>query len=702
MAERRLVVFATDAVTRNNTQLTIGALHHGMQSRWRFGVPSTVSHDATRPIGWAWPFAIHLEPGLVRVVGIMELAESTEERETLLAAYATYLSDKNEQETNEHLPRLRELLEEHLDGTETVEHVTVAAMVGPNLARRVFPQVFEAEDADGLVPFSAVHSDHQAAIAPGVYRRGELALVAHPYFRRSFSRRNNLNHELLEALESAATSKDVTVRLRLDPDVVGLAASFLTPIEQQYWYGPKFSDDVTKIPIGVTRHEASERQRFYNAISRTEFWWQSRDGEHILEAEELRDQPTFVRPEVRYGCRYVHSMVDEATGIIHHLDGAIREYTEEGMANRLDQDIAAAGRHTMYTKLWRVDGRIALSSMKTLVHHHFRDNTLVAEYLENKDAIAVEDLASATLTAGSATSRLVPYSMRDGDGVQVVLAYRSVKPDVGAPTERSIVPFAYDDSSGSYPCVPTDVLELQKLLQRNGHTLSIPNEWRVVGYRDAYTNFPLIRHANRAALEATLASLRLLTGTWKRLKQDRCVAVNLAVHSNDRDTTVSIAGHVNDVDNWLCRSHPIPPDDVTAHGSWIETAAESMAEITVERDGRPHPALMNDLGLLLFEREPLQRSEYELVPSEGGLMVKLMLDTNDAGLMKSVESGALAVKLAYIINKSTCGRCGGEYRECPCIKLVDEGVTRRITSLAPIFVFWTDRPSESSSMTVVR
>jgi hypothetical protein len=716
MAERRLVVFATDAVTRNNTQFTVGALHHGMQSRWRVGVPSTVSHDATRPIGWAWPFAIHLEPGLARLFGAMLLCEDGAERHRLLAGYVAYLEDKNKDATREHLPRLTELLKEYLDGTESVEDATVAAMVGPELARRVFPDVFEEEDADGLVPLRVLCHGKENALSPGVYRRGELALVAHSYFRRSFTRENNLNHDLLEALETAGLSKDADVRVRLDPDVVGLASSFVTPIEQQYWYGPKFSDDITKIPVGVTRHDASDRQRFYHAVSRTEFWWQSRDGEHIFEAEELRDEPTFGKQETLYGCRYVHSMVNQVAGVIHHLDGAVREYTEEGMALRLEQDIANAGRRTMYTKLWRVDGRIPLASMKTLVHHHFRDNTLVAEYLENKNiggddefvAAPVEnenhggddELVAAPVRKRCAKSRLVPHSMSRGGGVEVVLGYRALKPNFSLPAERSLVPFSYQDASGNFGCVPSEVLELEKLLRRDGHALAVPSEWRVVRYHDLYTDFPLIRHANRAARDATLASLRRFVSTWNHLGQDRCVAVNLALLTADRETTVSIAGHVSDVDDWINRPEPVPPDDPESHGSWLETAAESMSKVHARGDTRQPLALLSDDGLLFFERKQLTRSEYDLVPHNGGLLVKLRIDKNDDEFMQSLASDGLAVKLAYEIRAATCTKCGGEYRGCPCIKFVDQGVTRRITSLAIMYAFWTDRPSDGSRMTV--
>lgn len=218
MSYRRLIVCASDAVTRYNTEFTIDSLAGAMQSRWRTGIPSTMSHDALRPIGWAWPFAIHIEPGLARLIGFLEVSEPSE-RERLLAAYTQYLSKRDEEEAREHVPRLKELLAPHLDGAEVATSTTLVSLRGHNLARRAFPRVFEEEDKAGLVALSSLDP-----LAPGVYRFGELALLAHSYFRRSQSHRNNLNHELLSTLEEVSNAPSASVRIRLDPDLVGLAA----------------------------------------------------------------------------------------------------------------------------------------------------------------------------------------------------------------------------------------------------------------------------------------------------------------------------------------------------------------------------------------------------------------------------------------------------------------------------------------------
>lgn len=693
MGHRRLAVFATDAVTRYNTQFCIDGLYNAMLSRWQLGIPSTMSHDALRPIGWAWPFAIHVQPGLARLLGVVEIVGDGPERQRLLAAHAAYLDKKDEEDTREHIPRLKELLAPHLDGTEVPTFTTIASLLGPNLARRAFPDVFKDEDKAGLVPLSSL-----SPLAPGVYRCGELALVAHAYFRRSCTHRNNLNQELLSALEEASGTPDARVRIRLDSDIVGLAASYKMPIEHQYWYGPKFSSDLAKIPAGVTRHEANDEQRLFHSISRTEFWWQSRDGDHILEAEEIRD--TTLESGSTYGCRYVHSMVNEASGTIHHLDGAIREYTEEQMLTRLGQDIAVAGRRSIYTKLWRVDGKISLATMKSLVHHHFRDNPLVAEYLEGKDGNDGDVVgalpAGSSATHSHARPSQIPYSISRGDGLQLMLAYHPRNREAELRDERTIEAFIHLDSNGKHhACLPAQAVELQKVLRRQGEMLTFPADVRVISYKDLYFDFPLIRHSSRQALEGTLAAFRQLVTGWKRRGHDSCFAINLSIDCDDRETAVSVAGHLDDVDAWLNGPAPMPPEEIELHAQWLEVKAQSLCSA---RRGEHQAMVLGETGIFVFERERVLRADLEIL--DGGRL-KLAVDKNDTELIDAALSGALHIRPAYLIETSTCTKCDSEYRSCPCSKLLDAGVSQRIKAFKIAFFFWTDLPADNGPAAVV-
>lgn len=696
MSSRHLGVLATDSLTRNHTRFTVGALYSGLRDVWEHGVPSLVSHDAHRAVGWTWPFALHIEPGLTRMLGVHEVLDSAVEREALSAAFEQYLNRLAQEESQEHTPRLRELLGQHLDGSERAHIAPLTFFVQPGLATLACPEIFKDVDRDGLVTLSSLTS-----IYPGVYQCGELALLAHPFLRRSLSRRNNLNHDFLHSLELASVDNKKIVRVRLDPDAVGLASSFRSPLELQYWYGPRFSDDVSKIPIGVARHEADETQRFFHGVSRTEFWWQSRDGQHILEAEELRDAYTFGRSSgTSYGCRYVHSMVNESTGEIHHLDGAIRDYDETAMLARLDTDISSAGKNTDYTKLWRVDGSIQLDTLKTLVHHYFRDNPLVAEYFEGKkppEVLAVTRVAEEPDLSVHQT--LVPYSMNRGDGVRLLYAHRqrSANLDVFA---RSVLPFFIVTNAGARPAISSETVELRKLLARANATLEIPSNTAIIKSNDLYSEFPPIRHRDRPALIETIEAFRSLVGVWSRLGQDRIVALCVGLDETDRDTYLSVVGHVDDVAAWLRRPIPFPPADEAAGIAWLDDAASYVSTFTPPSSSVGFASLTNISGTFNINRVPLDPAMYTPVESRDGVKLSLAIPPGETAMLAALLDGTLAVKPLLVVGGVTCTRCEIDYNTCACIKFVDVDVGTRITDIEWLGVYWTDRPADPSGISV--
>jgi hypothetical protein len=279
------------------------------------------------------------------------------------------------EECKPEIEKLRSTLSPYLQGQEIAFRAECVAFVEPGLTSRVFSDVLVVQDKDGLIPLN-----HLTPIGPGVFQVDSLVLFAHLFFRRSLSRLNSLNAPFLERIQSFAGDQ-VDIRIAVDPDMVGLASTYRERGELEYWWGPKFDDNLASIPTGVTHHEAREYERLFHGISGTQFWWQSRRGEHILEVEELRDIPSVSANSAQYGCRYAHSIVQETTGQIVHFDGAVRMYSEGQMIERLMVDIAHSGRHTQYTKLWRVDGVIAIPVWKRLLSDYFRDNHLIGEYL---------------------------------------------------------------------------------------------------------------------------------------------------------------------------------------------------------------------------------------------------------------------------------------------------------------------------------
>lgn len=58
-----------------------------------------------------------------------------------------------------------------------------------------------------------------------------------------------------------------SVKVAIDLDCIGLAGTEHEELEYQYWWGPKFNDDLNSIPLGVTVHEMSIIMRLLLRLS---------------------------------------------------------------------------------------------------------------------------------------------------------------------------------------------------------------------------------------------------------------------------------------------------------------------------------------------------------------------------------------------------------------------------------------------------
>lgn len=505
---------------------------------------------------------------------------------------------------------------------------------------------------------------------------------------------NTLNVPFLRRLQEANLESS-TIRIAIDRDMVGLASTYREFQELEYWSGPKFDDDLASIPSGVARHEASHIDRIFHGISGTQFRWQSRDEQHIFEAEELRDIPAHFGDIIKYGCRYVHSIVDEATGRAFHFDGAIRAYSEEGMIERLDVDLARAGRHTEYTKLWRIDGDIPIHLWKSLLSDYFRDNRLVGEYLgAPSDDVAVPS-AEVSVELDPVT-KYVPYSMRAGTGVRVALSFH---PDENPTTsERAVLSFdslLIGETRSDY--VEAWVVELAKAVFRSGGSLKIPPDLLLVSRRDSYVNLPLITHSIEGvseSIEKTLAGIRLLLDAFNRRRNDLVLSYTIAFPVDGKEVRMSVLGHAGDLENWLSNPLCVPPTDWPELAHWGDMVAEYLKNTYPISNNNPSlfETLMTS-GILLMRRQPIEeRFNFKYERTEKGIRFEMQVPEEENRLKEALASGDISPAMAFVQIASRCTHCRHEYRDCSCSKILDEGVAEEITEVKALPAFWTDRP----------
>jgi len=397
-------IFNTDQVNRDSMRCPASELMRADQNHHQecfrrgveLGLPVHMQHDMHRLVGWSRPLGLYVDSKMVRVLGLIEKPETVQEKDKLQERATAYWKRHHHEEVepfrDELIARVAPAM---LDNARFLQmEASVVARSG--IAAELYPDLFVPGlglvDKDGLADYRDLLR-RMKQVQPGVFLdpSRDLLLFAHRFYRRSLSHRNKLNAYFLQSFDATAEeNKNLRVRLKLDPDIVGHPASARNLIELEYWRGPLYSDDISAIPSGVAEHKADERSRHYEGIDRTQVWWKVPEQRHLdglaidyrtFEVEELIENPSGGLSDDHFGCRYAHAEFSADEVAITHFDGAIRAYAGESYLERIETSINRAGKHADYTKVFRFDGTLTIPHWKRLLSDFFRGNKLIPEYL---------------------------------------------------------------------------------------------------------------------------------------------------------------------------------------------------------------------------------------------------------------------------------------------------------------------------------
>ena len=401
MATLRAVV-NTDQVNKQNIRIPVKVLVESVEKHVMFSVenklplgsPSFISHDLTRLAGWSSSPSTILCRDMATQVTFIHSPETQADEQVLREVSDAYSRLKSEHYRAGFEQELRSRVNQLGLADATADFSHCAILIRDGLVSELYPKFFSLDstsvDKDGLTYYDDLTSAFEV-VQPGVFhdKTRDLLIFAHRFFRRSLSNANSLNQYFLKKFDDAAKGKKARARLRLDPDMVGHPESLEHVLEFEYWHGPKFSDDIQSIPSGATVQSADEQTRFFESIGKTHLWWKHPetrmlDEEKLMyrtfEAEELLEEPSAGLGEDIYGCRYVHAEYAIEAKFISHFDGAIRAYPTIAFFERIEQNIDRAGKHSTYTKLFRLDGDVPVHQWKALTVDFFRGNHLLPEY----------------------------------------------------------------------------------------------------------------------------------------------------------------------------------------------------------------------------------------------------------------------------------------------------------------------------------
>jgi hypothetical protein len=584
-------VFNTDQVNRDRMLCPASELMRAEERHQREclergvapGMPSNVGHDMHRLIGWTRPLGLYIDGRMVRVLGAIDEAVTEEEKVELQARGETYWTEFH----REGAEPFREELIARLGSVDLAhaQYIRIEAVAAKriDLAVELYPDLFKPGvglvDKDGLVDYRKLLK-RMKQIQPGVFHdsKRDLLLFAHRFHRRSLSHRNKLNTYFLQSFDAIAEeSPELTVRLKLDPDLVGHPASATNLIELEYWRGPHFNDDISSIPDGVAEHKADERIKFYEGVDRTQIWWkapESRQREdssisnyRTFEIEELIENPSGGLAENHFGCRYAHAEFAACEATISHFDGAIRAYAGDSYLDRIDTSIDRAGKRADYTKLFRFDGNLTVGSWKRLLSDFFRGNKLIPEYLgapSEVDQVRNEPRPQAEV-CGLELAALIS------------LEHRSITGPITLGVERlqqigdEVVPF-----------IEVGRGKVANYLRARFDLTAITS----VSFADDILNAPRILFAPSDVLKTKLATE--VTALAEALRDDveadliRHVAVAFSWENDRIVTTLSLAGKAQNVVNILVQLSGVV-DPTKPASDWIEPLSDLIKTVSRPR-----------------------------------------------------------------------------------------------------------------------
>lgn len=677
----------SDQTNKYGYRLGVEALASSMDHGWK-GTPIFISHDFHRPAGISRANCLHHHCAQVLLKGTISAPETPEEDEYVEAFARSYLAQKLSEVEEADRNELTSLLDRHMSADAAIVRRECVSVLDPGIAKRVLPELFPSDEIDKR---SLVQVERLQAIAPGVYKVGEYAVFAHRYFRRSLSQLNNMNDIFLEKIYALKGKAGCDAKVALDADSIGLASTYLTPIELEYWRGPRFDDNISVIPVGVTCHKASERERIFYGIDRTEFWWHAQSGKRSLECEEVLDRPSLGISEQVYGCRYAHSMIDEATGLPDHLDGAIREYGAEPFLERIEVDISKAGKNTRYVKLWRIDGVIELALWKELICDFFRGNPLPGEYLH--EIKGGDTSGQNSFSPRSATSSdLAPVSVSLEDGLHVAVSCHDVSV---FPTdhEGSIIPKWSLYGTDERPYVELSALDLIKMVNRvASRKVELPKMACFVAFEDMDINYPLFYFRGDKAVDdanAFALCLSKLCRSFVAFGAHRFITASVGINYGDRVFLVSFAGFAEHISKAFDHGFSVFPSSPAGIGAWCEALDEILkTSAPCSRFTAAAENLLTEASVFSLPRPFLDKDQ--LMADENG-QFSVRIPESEFEVAQALHSESLRAAPAYLVVDCLCNGCNVSYLDCPCAALMKETDCVTVTNGQLLGLFLTER-----------
>lgn len=690
--QRYLGILSSDTLNRDGYVIAFEALEQSIAKNAIDGLPSLIDHDIHRPLGWIFPFGILIEPKISKTVGNFFVCDDEEDRKLIYPKIQDFWQRTHYENCKNYKDRFIELLNENYNEEgQFIEKGCVAYNL-PNIAEKIFPSLFESADKNGLIYLKDI-LDNFNYEGSGIFKskNGNFCIFCHQYFNRNLSILNNYNTYFIDEFIRLNSNNDITLRIAIDKNLIGLSETYRGVLEFDYWWGPKFNNDISSIPDQVTRYESSDEQKFFSSVAGTEFWWKTDGVEKTLEIEEIREQPSLGIGKESYGCRYIHSIYDNNKTEFIHFDGAIRLYSDEQILKRWEDSINKAGKNTTYTKLFRIDGKLELSDWKKLCILYYKGNPLLFEYFGAKEEY--ENLRTEIQPKNSQTD-YIPYKINSDDGIRLFVSYHK-KNQVYGQFERKIInPDIIKFQDGTkINVVEYDIIEILKYLRRNGGQIEYPNKINFIKPYDFSTNYPTIIHGSNKTdelIQNTLTAFKTIFQIQNR-KLNKTIAFTIGWEMKDFEIRLSVFGKSSEIVKWINTAEKIPID-YENFKVWLSNQRKWIYD-NYKYSERDFSHLLKDDGVFYIKRKAIN-NEYISFPRDDDKFYYEINTNGDKELNKLIDEKVIFPSHIGLLSKISCTKTGENYLTSTTSKYLDSDVKMAIEQIELLGFFWTDEDYE--------
>lgn len=689
---KSLFVLNSDQINKHGSCFAISAMEDMVWDKSTEAVPMHLGHDMHRPIGCMVPFGLYFEPKIVRNLGLSLIPETDEENKQILdfKKITAYSNIKEDIDSNN--GALHDILKDNLSGNFKYLHSSTLAIIDEGIVNKVFKKLSSLKVKDDLIQIKdlLIEFDYKFQ-GVFIHKTLPLCIYADSFFRRSLSRHNCFHYNFLDKFMLFKDNEEVVLKIAIDWDLIGYAPTLLQTMEFDYWFGPKYTDEIDKIEPGLTKHLTNEFERNYYQLSSTEFFWKINKNLREFELEELKESEAPTLHDF-YGCRYIHSIYDTNKSTFVHFDGAIRGYDSDLYFERIDEKMTEFGRRSQYKKLFRMDGKIEINDWKSLITHYMQSNPLIYEYF---NAEKPKSELEKPIENISLMEELVPQKIDENEGIKLLVSYHEKNNNFSEYTHTVSIYDLIDNGNGNADAIEEDIIEVKKAIERLGKKLFIKKEVLYGNFKDEYWNIPCIFHSLDEPSEDIIITIQALKNIFNKLierKLNSVISFTLAWNIEEREVRLSCFGHVNDLIKWMNTFTSIPTKRVEFK-SWLEnqrTYLNSNYEQFINR-----PALKDICqydGVIyikrkiveqIFNPKPIMRGE--------SLVCQLQIPTDGRNYDGILENRIVPI-MTYFIKKATCSKTGKSYYDSPYSKFLDDDVHVIIEDIEGLTFHWSDKP----------